>query len=45
MRSEEEKKRIRQMANDALKKDFIKDNKPVKQDPPKKKFGTGGFGR
>lgn len=45
MRSEEEKKRIRQQANAALKKDFTREKKTVKQDPTKKKFGTGGFGK
>jgi hypothetical protein len=45
MRTEEEKKRIKQQAKTDLKKDFIEDKEPVKKDPPKKKYGCGTFGK
>jgi len=45
MRSEEEKKLLRQRAKAALKNYFTEDKKPVKQDISKKEFGVGRFGR
>lgn len=45
MRTEEEKKRIRQHMKIDLKKDFTEDKEPVKKDPTKKKYGKGTFGK
>jgi hypothetical protein len=45
MRSEEEKKRIRQQMKDSLKKDFAQVKEDIKKDLPKKKYGRGTFGK
>lgn len=44
MRSEEEKKRIRDQSLKDLKRDFAIGKKPKKKDLPKK-YGRGEFGR
>jgi len=45
MRTEEEKKKLKQRAKACLKKEFIEDKEPVKKDPPRKKYGCGTFGK
>lgn len=44
MRSKEELKKIRQQAQESLKRDFVPGKKPVKKDPTKG-YGRGGFGK